>query len=584
MKTLLVFFRALLVPAFTSSEYLTQAQMAPGWKTWYAYLGYLLLTAMVIFAVTRFFWLQSSFRKENALNQAKLDFFTNISHEIRTHLSLIIGPLEKASQQAKEGKNVDHYLGYARSNSDRLMLLVNELLDFRKIQSGSVRLQVQEYDVVKVIQNVIAAFEHSAIERDIQTSLLCPDEPVMLWFDLGQMQKVFYNLISNAYKFSPERGKVTVRIAEFSNEVLFTIEDNGKGISEEHLRKLFTYYYQADSEKPGYGLGLALSKSIVEQHRGYLTAESRLATKFSHGSTTLSIRMLRENRHFAPDQIAVKSNEYFGSIPGATQAVPVSDDPFPEKQANTMLIIEDNDQLRVFIKELFRHEFNTLEGENGLQGLELANEHLPDVILSDVMMPGMNGLELCSRLKKNIATSHIPIVLLTARTQNKQIVEGLASGADDYLVKPFDPRILELKVANLIRLRNELKEFYRESVTSDQHTANSIAQDVNDAFIGKLRALLIENISDPKFGVNELAFKVGMSVSALYRKLKSLTGMTVNDFTKAIRLSEAKKLLESGVYNVGEVATIVGFEDSRHFSKEFAKAFGKKPNEIKKQS
>ena len=557
--------------------------LPPWWKTWYAYLAYILLSAVTVYAVTRFFWLRSSFRKENALNQVKLDFFTNVSHEIRTHLSLVIGPLEKASQQAKEGKNVDHYLGYARSNSDRLMLLVDELLDFRKIQSGSVRLQVQEYDVVKIIQSVIAAFEHSAIERDIQTSLLCPDEPVVLWFDMGQMQKVFYNLISNAYKFTPDGGKIKVRIAEFSNEVLITIEDNGKGISEEHLRKLFTYYYQADSEKPGYGIGLALSKSIVEQHRGYLTAESSLATKFSHGSTTLTVRMLRENRHFDPDEIVTKSNEYFGSIPGATMTVPVSQDPLPERHVNTILIIEDNDQLRLFIRELFQHEFNVLEGENGLRGLELANEHMPDVILSDVMMPGMNGLELCSRLKGNIATSHIPIVLLTARTQNKQILEGLASGADDYLVKPFDPRILELKVANLIHLRNGLKEFYRESVTSDQQTASRIAQDVNEAFIGKLKALLIENISDPKFGVNELALQVGMSVSALYRKLKSLTGMTVNDFAKAIRLHEAKKLLESGVYNVGEVATIIGFEDSRHFSREFAKAFGKKPNEIKKQ-
>lgn len=557
--------------------------LPPWWKTWYAYLFYILLTTSIVYTVTRFFWIRSSFRKESALNQLKLDFFTNVSHEIRTHLSLISGPLEKVFQESTDDKNIRNYLTYARNSSDRLMLLVNELLDFRKIQNGSSRLQVQEHDVVKTIRSVMAAFEHTATEKDMETALLCRDEPVLLWFDIAQMQKVFYNLLSNAYKFTPDGGRITVSVTEISNEVKITVEDNGKGMSEEHLRKLFTYFYQADAEKPGYGIGLALSKSIVEQHRGYLTAESKLADAHSKSGTTLTIRMLRENRHFSADQFSPKSN-YSGTALLETVALPTHDSVVHTKQSNTILIIEDNDELRAFIKELFEAEFRTLEAENGLRGLALANEHIPDVILCDVMMPGMNGLEVCNSLKNTLCTAHIPVVLLTARTQNEQIIEGLTSGADDYLIKPFNPKILELKINKLIRLRDDLKERYRRAAFLDQDNGGSIARDQNDAFTLKLKTLITENISDPDFGVNELAIQVGMSVSVLYRKMRSLTGMTVNEFVKAVRLNEAKKLLESGVYHVNEVAITVGFEDAKYFSKEFRKVFGKTPNELKKQS
>lgn len=556
--------------------------LPPWWKTWYAYLFYFLVTGTVIYIVNRFFWIRSSFRKENALNQLKLEFFTNVSHEIRTHLSLISGPLETAFEESRSGKSVQHYLEYAKNNSDRLMLLVNELLDFRKISSGGNRLQVHEYDVVRIMKSILAAFEHIAKEKNIETSLICPETSVFLWFDIAQMQKVFYNLISNAYKFTPEGGKIGVRIFEISNEVNIVVEDNGRGISSEHLRKLFTYYYQADSEKPGYGIGLALSKSIVEQHRGYLTAESRLATESSPGGTILTIRMLRGNRHFSPAQIASQSNGYIRNVPFDTTIIPAVNQITSAKQVNTILIVEDNDELRAFIVEIFKSKFNTLEAENGQRGLELANEHIPDIILSDVMMPEMNGLEICYQLKNNNNTAHIPVVLLTARTQNEQIIDGLASGADDYIIKPFDPRILLLKINNLIRLRDDLKERYIRAVLIDKEPGNSIAQDINESFIARLRQLVTENISDPNFGVTELSLQVGMSVSVLYRKMRSLTGMTINEFVKIIRLHEAKKLLESGVYHVSEVSSMVGFEDSKYFSKEFKKTYGKAPKDVKR--
>ncbi|ACT93169.1 histidine kinase [Dyadobacter fermentans DSM 18053] len=556
--------------------------LPPWWKTWYAYLCYMLLIATGVYAITRYFWLRSSLRRETALNQIKLDFFTNVSHEIRTHLSLISAPLEKAFQHAKEGKSNESFLNYAKSNSDRLLLLVNELLDFRKIQSGNLRLLVGEHDIVKVIKSVTAAFEHISKEKDIQTLLFYPDRPVLLWFDIAQMQKVFYNLLSNAYKFTPEGGKVQVRIAETYGEVLISVEDNGKGISPDHLRKLFTYYYQVGADKPGYGIGLALSKSIVQQHYGYLTAESRLASASEPGGTTLNIRMLRGNSHFPPDQIAMQARDYVAGMLAEPVATAINAGAAHSGQKNTILIIEDNDQLRVFIRELFEETYNILEAGNGLRGVELAQEKIPDIILSDVMMPEISGLEVCNRLKKSDTTSHIPVVLLTARTQSEQVIEGLTAGADDYLVKPFDPRILEIKINNLLRVREQMKARYRHSLFVEE-AGHNIAQDLNEAFINKLRALVIENISDAGFGVHQLAFHAGMSVSVLYRKMRSLTGMTVNEFVKTIRLNKAKTLLESGAYQVSEVATIIGFEDVKYFSKEFTKVFGRKPNEIKKQ-
>ena len=555
--------------------------LPPWWKTWYAYLFYLAVIAGAIYAINRFFWLRSSFRKENALNQAKLDFFTNVSHEIRTHLSLISAPLEKAHQQLQDPLRVEHHLNYARNSSHRLMLLVNELLDFRKIQSGSVLLQVREHDVVKIMKSILPAFEHNSEEMEIETTLVCPDTPVLLWFDIGQMQKVFYNLLSNAYKFTPNGGKVSVHIIESSNEVKIIVKDNGKGISPDHLKKLFTYYYQADSGKPGYGIGLALSKSIIERHHGHLTVESRPATETEPGETAMIIRLLRENRHYSDQEIAPKNYDNLTGVFTKAVAAESTGNEIVDKQLNTILIIEDNDELRGFICELFEGEYNTLEAENGLRGIELANKHIPDIILTDVMMPEMNGLQVCRRLKNEANTAHIPVVLLTARTQREQMIEGLEAGADDYLMKPFDPRIITLKISNLLRLRDEMKLRYRQSVLEGTEAQRTVAQDKNEVFITKLKSLVIDHISDVNFGVNELAFEAGMSVSVLYRKLRSLTGMTINEFVKTLRLNEAKRLLESGDYNVGEVASIIGFDDSKYFSKEFKKVFGKTPNEVK---
>lgn len=554
----------------------------PWWKTWYAYTFYMAIAALIIYGITRFFWLRSSFRKENELYQNKLDFFTNVSHEIRTHLSLISGPLEKAYEL--QGKDIvaRNYLTYAKNSTERLSTLVDELLDFRKMENGSVRLQVTEQDVVGVLKSVLAAFEHLSQEKGISTVLESPKNPVLLWFDRTQMQKVFYNLLSNAYKFTQEGGAVTVRVTELSNEVLIKVSDNGRGIAPEELSNIFTNFFQVRQDNIGYGIGLALSKRIVDQHNGILDVESKFGKSAGQRGTSFVIRLLKENAHYDSRFLAAAS-----AVPTycEEQSIRITNQKSATENSkikNTILVIEDNDELRAFIREVLSPSFSVSEASNGEEGLELARNLIPDLVLSDVMMPGLNGLEVSTRLKTDMLTCHIPVILLTARSTMSQVIEGLKTGVDDYIVKPFDVRVLGLKIDNLIRIREELKNRYSHSILLDP--GELVVEDLDAEFLNKMKKLVVENMMKGGFGVHEIAAQLGMSVPPLYKKLRSLTGMTVNDFVKNIRLKKAKQLLETGDYRVSEVANLVGFEDNKYFSREFKKVFDKIPSEIRKVS
>ncbi len=558
--------------------------LPPWWKTWYAYAFYLLLAGAVIYGVIRFLWLRKSVQKENELYQSKLDFFTNISHEIRTHLSLIINPIEKVVQSA-EITPADHtYLTYARNNSERLMLLVNELLDFRKIQHGGLQLHVSEQNLGVVLRNVISVFEHTGKEKEIISCINLPEEPVLLWFDAVQMQKVFFNLLSNAYKFTPEGGQITVSVTESASDVSIRFADNGKGIAQEHLTHLFTNFYQVhenDTGPTGYGIGLALAKGIVEMHYGGLTVSSRVATKTESGYTAFTVRLMKGYAHYSDKQLLSPSSALLTEPSAFTTPINAVTVPgLTEKK--TLLLIEDNDELRAFTRESFQDQYLVLEAANGSDALAIARERVPDIIICDVMIPAPNGLEVTQKLKSDFITSHIPVILLTARSASQHIIEGLQTGAEDYLVKPFDLSILQLKVHNLIQGRELLKRQYSRSISLDPD--DIVPNDLDGEFIQKLKDLVIEKISDREFGVNDMAFQIGVSVSVLYRKVRAITGMTVNDFMKTIRMKRAKQLLESGTLHVNEVAVIVGFEDRKYFSKEYKRVYGKTPNEVRKQS
>lgn len=556
--------------------------LPPWWLSWYAYGAYLLIAAASIFLITRFLWLRTTLRKENEFYQAKLDFFTNISHEIRTHLSLIIGPLEKAYGSITENTTTKKHLNYARDNSGKLMQLVDELLDFRKIQNGSVRLQVHQYNLVKILKSVLSSFEHLAAEKGISTSFNYPENLPGVWFDLSQLQKVFYNLLSNAYKFTAETGHVSVDITQLADQVFVSVTDNGKGIAEKDLAHLFTNFFQAagSSSQKGYGIGLALAKQIVDMHKGGLSVESRPESTSEAGHTTFRVRLQTGREHYREEQLGKDLPQVASFAPGSTHGVE-KEHTLTTAKSQTVLLIEDNDELRLFERDLLEEHYNVLEAANGAEGLKMAFEHLPDLVLCDVMMPELSGVQVCELIKADLRTCHIPVILLTARTALPQVLEGLQAGADDYLVKPFDPAVLNLKISNAIRVREELRRYYNRSLVFPDNEQPIQGQD--SELISKLRELVLNNLSDADFGVQQMSVQVGMSVSVLYRKLRALTGTTINDFVKTIRMQRALHLIESGHYQVSEVAMQVGFEDVKYFSKEFRKVHGKTPSQFKGQ-
>jgi signal transduction histidine kinase/AraC-like DNA-binding protein len=554
--------------------------LPPWWKTWYAWMAYFLLFFAATYYVTRFFWVRNVFEKEKELQQVKLNFFTNISHEIRTRLMLISGPVEQLlKSKSVEGED-QRLLGFVSNSSDSLLNLVNELMDFRKMESGTARFVIGEYDIVAFIKNVLAAFEHLSQSKDIKTSFSSNSASVMLWYDPDQLQKVMYNLLMNAYKFTEEGGNVRVLVKETDGNVQIEISDDGIGIAPQHLNKLFENYFQVDEstgQSTGYGVGLALSKGIVENLKGSLEVTSRQATGSVNGHTVFKMALLKGKQHFMLEQIA--DRDYNHEL---SRFFPSSSEDFVDERAHTerrytVVLVEDNDDLRAFVSEALGWQYRVIQASNGQEGWALAVEHIPDLVVSDVMMAEMDGLELCRRIKSNISTSHIPVILLTAKTTMANQLEGLGSGADLYVTKPLSMQILELSIRNILHARGTMQlKYSRQIVLADK--AVDVAN-LEEEFLNSIVRFVEDHIDDKSIGVPELCRHIGMSKSVLYKKLRALVDMTINDFMKMVRLKIAARLLEDGGLSVHEVAFRVGYDDRKYFSAEFKKQFGKTPSE-----
>lgn len=562
--------------------------LPPWWKSNLAYFVYFLLFSLSLYFIVRYFWRKSALQKEASLYQAKLDFFTNVSHEIRTHLSLIVGPIEKASQLQEAGQGASVYLTFARNNSERLMNLVNELLDFRKMESGKIILHVSPHNLVHSLTNTLGAFQHVAEEKDVNLHFTSGQETITCWYDLIQMQKVFFNLIGNAIKFTPEGGHVSVSVSETDAFVFVDFQDTGRGIAPEHLQHLFRNFYQvydAEQNNTGYGIGLALARQIILQHGGELSVKSNADPLSPDHGSCFTLRLPKGKMHFDPtftveNPAPVVDNEP-PILPENLTDEPASPD---GHHKHTVLLIEDNEELRAFCREALREKYNILEAGTGKAGLEIAQERVPDLVVCDIMMPGIGGLEVCRRLKSELATSHIPVLLLTAKTSVPNIIKGLSVGADDYITKPFHIEVLSLKISNHIQTRENLRSRYLQTASGSMEPAVETGYTLEDRFLQDLRKIVEDNIGDQDFGVDQLAFRAGLSVSALYRKLRALTGITVNDYIKNVRMKKALEYLESGRYQVNEVATLVGFDDPKYFSREFRRINGKLPSDVLKKS
>lgn len=553
----------------------------PLWRTWWAYLIYTLILGAILFGITRFFIIRELLKKEKEVHQMKLDFFTNVSHEIRTPLTLIVAPLEK--MLANPDKPVKQsQLKFIKDNADRLIKLITELLDFRKAETGHLELKVTEEDLVTFAQHVFHYFHDSAAIRNIKYEFSGSAGAIMLFFDKEQMEKVFFNLLSNAFKFVHDGGRISMKIIEQEGSVDILIEDNGLGIPKDKQKFLFNAFFQVNPDRTGSGVGLALCRNIVELHHGEISLISRPRQGKEDGYTCVKVSLKKGTRHFKeiyPDkgqpEMPLTKAEGVGMAEKPV-ILPLS------SERKTILVIEDNDEMRQFIAESLEEQYHILACNNGSDGAESAFTHLPDLVVSDIMMQGLDGLELCTVIKNDKRTDHIPVILLTAKADYSHQLTGVKAGADLYMVKPFSVELLHANIKNLLDSREVMKQKFSKKVMLEP--ANIVIDSPEEAFIQKVMNLIENNLSGNQFNIPWLAEEMGMSQPVLYKKIRALTNLSVNDFIKSIRLKKAANLLSQKIYNVSEIAYMVGFSDPKYFAKEFKKQFGKSPAHYKKET
>jgi ligand-binding sensor domain-containing protein/signal transduction histidine kinase/DNA-binding response OmpR family regulator len=578
--------------------------LPPWYKTWYAYIGYglVILTLLYLFnnyskkterLKTQLEFESISHLKDQELAQKKLSFFMNISHEIKTPLTLIMAPIERLVK-ANEGNNkVQHQLMLIQRNSERLVKLINQLLDIRKFDSGNVQLEAVKGDIVYFLKEISLAFSGLAISKNIDLVFKTEQDKLWVWFDKDKLEKVVYNLLSNAIKFTADHGTVTLSVKEETDDkgncVVIVVEDNGCGVASENIDKLFVQFYhdeQDQSNIQGTGLGLTLSKELVELHQGSIKIDSRPELGAERGYTNVEVRLPIGEAHFKTDEVAedFKSTEDIGEYLLAKQSLPSQFSlrkaellKNADKEKISILLVEDNEEVLNFIKEGFEDDFEVYTAIDGLAGWSLAREQLPDLIISDVMMPKMDGITLCRNLKSDPATSHIPVILLTARTPLIFKMEGLETGADDYVTKPFNFGVLEARVWNLIENRQKLRSRYQQEIVLEPQ--NIAISETDGLFVTKVLAFIEKHMGDETLSVEQLSEAVAMHRNTFTKKIKALTNQTAVEFIRSIKLKRASQLLSIGELNVNEVAYSVGFSDVNHFRKCFKEQFGYTPKE-----
>jgi len=520
--------------------------------------------------------------KAEVATQEKLKFFTNISHEFKTPLTLIMGPIEELMERGAGGRpNVNENLSLIRKNAMRLLRLVNQLMDFRKIEDRKMLVKASELDVVYFIGDVMAAFEKLAQKRKMDFQLVTEHKQLYAWFDPDMLDKVIFNLLSNAFKFTNDRGKiyVTISIDDAQKHVMICIEDNGLGMSEEHVLHAFDRFYTGDN-LTGNGIGLSLSKEFMELHHGLLTLSSEKGR-----GTRFCIMLPFGNAHFDEQQLfSGKFNWQRNSNHDLLNEYSL---PHPEIESHdhgsekeyTVLLIDDNSELRQFIKKRLQTFYNIKEAHDGVTGLRLAFETVPDLIICDVMLPGKNGFEVVKKVKEDLRTSHIPTIILTAKGSIEQRIVGIQSGADEYITKPFVLEYLFERIKALIRTREQLKAHYSHDLNIDMNS--STPGSLDKKFINDFTALIEKHMANSDLHVNEISRELGMSRVQVYRKVKALLGYSVHDYILSVRLKKAKHLLQNTEKTVAEISSEVGFSSPTYFSTCFKSKFNLSPREFK---
>jgi signal transduction histidine kinase/ligand-binding sensor domain-containing protein/AraC-like DNA-binding protein/ActR/RegA family two-component response regulator len=569
----------------------------PFWGTLWFKAFLVLLMLGIIYVLVCFLTYKSRLKQELIMERAKarqlheldlmkMKFFTNISHEIRTPLTLIVGPVEKMLTTAMSENEQKSHLNIVYRNAQQLLRLVNQLLDFRKIESGNLKLEMKWIDIVDYINIIVGSFEQMAHDKGIILKVYAVQKEIFSFFDPEKVEKIINNLLSNALKFTNRGGSVHISISLILDNqdetadvngnryIEIVVKDTGIGISESNLEKIFYRFFQLkdSTNQTGTGIGLSLTKELVKLHHGRICVESipQKGTRF-----TVLLPFIVSEQEIEPHNI---ESVDLANPDDVLMDVKEMDENIPDK---ILLIVEDNMDVRFFIHSHFEHEYKILEAADGKEGLNIAFKHIPDIIISDVMMPGTDGIELCKKLKKDERTSHIPIILLTALTSKESIQQGLSAGADDYITKPFDISLLHTKVENLFTLRRSLQMKYSGELLLQPKNITLTSPD--ERFLKKAIETVEKYIDDADLDSDQFAQYLGVSRMQLYRKIGALTDMTVKDFIRDLRLKRAAQLLVQNKLNISEVAYSVGFKDLAHFRRCFRQEFGMTATEYVKK-
>jgi len=565
--------------------------LPPPWLSTTAYVIYAALFFGILYGIWYFIRLRHRLRLEQLakqqakeLNEVKLRFYTDITHEFRTPLTLILGPINELINKFSSN-HVSPQLFSVKRNAERLLGLVNQILSFSKLESGYETLQARKANLVAFMEEIYFSFQETARLRNIEYQFESSEEEIMVWFDYEKLEKVFFNLLSNAFKFTPNQGQINVYITRTAEAVLVKVRDNGNGIKKELHEQIFKRYYErgapsSTKKSQGSGLGLALSKQMVTLHHGKIWVKSEVGK-----GATFSVQIPLGKDHFQPKELIDTGLELpFLSPTTASDAVGLAaalehkeQTIISTKDAPLVLIVEDNEEVLQFIQKVLQENYRIATARNGEEGLLKAEQLNPALIISDIMMPNMDGNEMCRKLKSDIKTSHLPIILLTARAAQLFKNEGLETGADDYITKPFNPDELRLRARNIIRNRQITREKFVRVLNFEPKEITVTSADEN--FLKNALEIAEKHIDNSNFTAEQFAHELAVSRPLLFTKMKALTDHTPNNFMKTLRMKRAAQLLGQRKLNVSEVAYKVGFRDTRYFSKCFQKQFQKTPTE-----
>lgn len=579
-----------------------EVKVLPVWyKTWWAVLLFIVLFLAATVFIFYYFWMRKSMKaqiqmeladkeRQKQMNEMKLQFFINISHELRTPLTMILAPLQDVLDKVND-RWIHKQLEHVQKNTNRLLHLVNQLMDYRRAELGVFHLKVRRNVLHLVIKKNFLLYERVAQRKNITYNFYSEIEDQKVLCDPNYLELIINNLISNAFKYTGEGRAITIILKEENDKLMLQVKDTGQGIPLSKQSKIFERFYKVDNEHIGTGIGLSLVHRLVELHHGEIKLDSSEET-----GSTFTIYLPNREEAYTPEEFTTEADAENGQSIHSTNSAdmfiidaetseaekaPQEAEETDERKRESILIVEDDADIRQYLSNELRQSYLILEAENGEEALNMLKEQKIDLILTDVMMPVMDGLKLCKHIKQNLYTCHIPVIMLSAKTDLNEQLEGLQMGADDYIPKPFSMALVTTKIKNLFRTRYRAIEHYSNSLEIEPEKV--ALNPLDEELLKKAVGIVEQHLDNVEFSTDEFAREMCMSRSNLHLKMKALTGESTNEFIRKIRFNKACKLLKEGRYTVSEISTFVGFNTPSYFATSFKKYFGCLPSEYGKK-